>query len=59
MKAADRSGASHAVIVGDQELAEGVATVRPLRGDFGDDQVAVARVELAPHLTSVLQKEPS
>ena len=33
MKAADRSGAAVAVIIGDDELAAGTAVVRPLRGD--------------------------
>jgi histidyl-tRNA synthetase len=38
MKAADRSGASHAVVVGDRDLAEGVAQLRDLRSH---EQVAV------------------
>ncbi|MFN8018554.1 MAG: histidine--tRNA ligase [Acidimicrobiales bacterium] len=59
MKAADRSGAGWAVIVGDQEVADATATVRPLRGEFGDHQDAVARTELATHLASLLTKEPS
>lgn len=59
MKAADRSGASHAVIVGDQELADGTATVRPLRASFGEHQDAVSRTDLVPHLTSLLPKDPS
>ena len=59
MKAADRSGASHAVIVGDQELADATATVRPLRAEFGDHQGAVARDALVDHLTALLSKEPS
>jgi histidyl-tRNA synthetase len=59
MKAADRSGASHAVIVGDQEVADGTATVRPLREAFGHDQAAVRRADLAAHLTSLLEKDPS
>ncbi|HRW37524.1 MAG: histidine--tRNA ligase [Acidimicrobiales bacterium] len=59
MKAADRSGAAYAVIVGDQELADGTATVRPLREGFGDHQDAVARDALAAHLTDLLEKDPS
>jgi histidyl-tRNA synthetase len=31
MKAADRSGASHAVVIGDRDLAEGVGQLRDLR----------------------------
>ncbi|MEZ5180785.1 MAG: histidine--tRNA ligase [Acidimicrobiales bacterium] len=57
MKAADRSGASHAVIVGDQELADGTATVRPLRVGFGDQQDAVGRDDLAAHLATLLTKD--
>lgn len=56
MKAADRSGAPYAVIVGDQELADGVATVRPL-ATFGAEQVAVDRRDLVTHLRDVLSKE--
>lgn len=59
MKAADRSGASHAVIVGDQEVADATATVRPLRGEFGEHQDAVARPDLVAHLTALLTKEPT
>ena len=40
MKAADRSGADVAVIVGPDELATGTVTLRPLRGG---EQVVVAR----------------
>jgi histidyl-tRNA synthetase len=59
MKAADRSGAPLAVIVGEQELADATATVRPLRGTFGEHQDAVPRTELVAHLTSLLSKDPS
>ena len=44
MKAADRSGARLALIVGSQELEDGVVTVRPLRA--GGEQHRVARDEL-------------
>jgi histidyl-tRNA synthetase len=47
MKAADRSGAAYAVIVGSDEQAAGTATVRPLRGG---DQVSIARAELVSDL---------
>ncbi|MCU1354150.1 MAG: hisS [Acidimicrobiales bacterium] len=43
MKAADRSGAVLALIVGEQELADGVVSVRPLRGGFGEDEQHVLR----------------
>jgi len=54
MKAADRSGAAYAVIVGEQEQADGVATVRPLRAEFGAEQVSVPRADLVAHLRSAL-----
>jgi histidyl-tRNA synthetase len=41
MKVADRSGARYAAIIGDEELAAGTVTLRPLRAD--EDQVAVPR----------------
>ena len=40
MKLANRSGASHAVIIGDDELAAGTVVVKPLRTDA--DQVTIA-----------------
>jgi histidyl-tRNA synthetase len=52
MKAADRSGASIAVLVGSDELAAGTVTVRPLRGD--GEQRAVPRNELTSHLRKLL-----
>lgn len=48
MKAADRSGATVAVLVGSDELAAGTVTVRPLRG--GGEQQLVARTDLTSHL---------
>ena len=41
MKAADRSGAAMAVIVGEDELAAGTVAVRDLRGDGGQETVAL------------------
>ncbi|MDP1075133.1 His/Gly/Thr/Pro-type tRNA ligase C-terminal domain-containing protein, partial [Klebsiella pneumoniae] len=32
-KRADASGASYAVIIGDDEVTQGVAQIKPLRGD--------------------------
>jgi len=52
MKAANRSGAAVAVIVGDDELAAGTAVVRPLRGD--GEQIVVTRPDLLNHLEAVL-----
>ena len=40
MKSADRSGADVAVIVGPDELASGVVTLRALRGDGRQETVA-------------------
>jgi histidyl-tRNA synthetase len=44
LKSADRSGATLALIIGPDELAEGTVSVRPLRG--GGDQHTVARAEV-------------
>jgi len=53
MKAANRSGARVAVIIGDDERAAGTAVVRPLReGDAG--QTVVARSDLLTHLEAAL-----
>ena len=56
MKAANRSGAKIAVIVGADEAAAGQATVRDLRGDGG--QRTVARVELVETIRSLLAPHP-
>ena len=52
MKAANRSGAAVAVIIGDDERAAGTAVVRPLRD--GDAQSVVPRTDLLSHLEAVL-----
>jgi len=52
MKAADRSGATVAVIIGGDEVAGGTATVRPLRGD--SPQTSVDRGALIATLRSLL-----
>ena len=49
MKLANRSGAAHAVIVGDDELGAGTAIVKPMARDAGDQQT-VPRSELIAHL---------
>ncbi len=61
MKAADRSGATLALIVGTDELAAGTVVVRPLRAERGDvqsppaaGQYAVARHDLIDHLKKAL-----
>jgi histidyl-tRNA synthetase len=48
MKRADRSGASYALILGDEELAAGTLIVKPLRGG---DQSAVAVAAVADELS--------
>lgn len=50
MKSADRSGARHAVIVGEDEANAATVTVRDLRGGTG--QMTVPRAELIAHLRS-------
>ncbi|HEX9530866.1 MAG TPA: ATP phosphoribosyltransferase regulatory subunit, partial [Acidimicrobiales bacterium] len=52
MKAADRSGARFAVVVGPDERAGGAVAVRDLRGGGGQEQIAVA--DLVDHLRKVL-----
>jgi histidyl-tRNA synthetase len=54
IKAADRSGAAYAVIVGTDELDEDVAVVRPLRSQA--EQVAVARAGLVADLQQRIQE---
>ncbi|MGZ4759672.1 MAG: His/Gly/Thr/Pro-type tRNA ligase C-terminal domain-containing protein, partial [Acidimicrobiales bacterium] len=56
MKGADRSGAALAVIIGDDELAAGTATVRDLRGEAG--QTALARTDLVEHIQHLLAARP-
>jgi histidyl-tRNA synthetase len=51
MKAADRSGAGVALIIGSDELASDTVVVRPLRGG---DQISVHRDDLLPTLQKVL-----
>ena len=53
MKKADRSGAAVALIMGEDELASGVVTVKPLRGQAEQKQVAQGDVTNA--LISFLQ----
>ena len=53
MKAANRSGAAFAAIVGTDEVAAGTVALRPLRGD--GEQVAVARDSLTAELRERVQ----
>jgi histidyl-tRNA synthetase len=61
MKAADRSGATYAVIVGSNELADDTVVVRPLRaerdplGSTSAGQAVIARSDLIDHLKKALQ----
>jgi histidyl-tRNA synthetase len=52
MKAADRSGASHAVVVGDRDLAEGVAQLRDLRTH---EQIAVPLGEVLDRVRATVE----
>lgn len=56
MKAANRSGAAVAVIVGQDEVTAGVATVRPLRTEA--EQRTVDRAELVDHVCQLLSTAP-
>jgi len=51
LKRADRSGAGHAVILGDDEVAQQLATLKPLREESGQRQVPFA--DLAAELARV------
>ncbi|QYG93387.1 hypothetical protein HC251_13780 [Iamia sp. SCSIO 61187] len=54
MKAADRSGAALAVIVGEQEQAEGVVGLRRLRGAADGDQTTVPADEVVAAVRTAL-----
>lgn len=54
MKAADRSGAALAVIIGEEEFAAGSATLRPLRAGFGHNQSMVERAQLVKRIQEAL-----
>ena len=55
MKAADRSGALYAVIIGETERDAGTATLRSLRGE--GEQVVVPRAELVSRLGDAAQDD--
>ena len=56
MKAADRSGAAVAVIVGDEEAAAGRVSLRPMRGSFDEErgQWSFSRSELVDGVRNAL-----
>jgi histidyl-tRNA synthetase len=55
MKAADRSGAAFAVIIGSNELDAGTVVLRPLRAErTGHGQSTIARTDLIPTLQKAL-----
>lgn len=57
LKAADRSGAAWAILIGSRELEGSVITLRDLRTtDDGDRQTSVPRAEVAAHLVALLRK---
>lgn len=59
MKAADRSGATVAVIIGSNEVEAGTAVVRPLRADLSSEhaaQATVPRDQLVEHVRRSLQQ---
>ena len=55
MKKADRSGAALALVLGEQELADGVVGLKPMRG--GGEQRSVDRAALAAEVQKFLDKE--
>jgi histidyl-tRNA synthetase len=57
MKAADRSGARFALLVGPEELAAGEVTIRDLRSqDFGQTQQRVVRGEIVTAVANLFTK---
>ncbi len=54
---ADRSGARLALILGEEELARGVAGVKPLRREGGQSECALA--ELPARIGGLLEREPA
>ena len=56
MKAADRSGARYALLVGPRERAAGEVTMRDLRGDESAGQVTLSRDAVVAHITELVKK---
>lgn len=57
MKAADRSGAAVALIVGEQELIDDQVSVRALRAEFGTSQEFVARDAVVDHVRKLTEEQ--
>ncbi|MHB8826517.1 MAG: histidine--tRNA ligase [Acidimicrobiales bacterium] len=56
MKAADRSGARYALLVGPREQVAGEVTMRDLRGDESAGQVTLSREAVVAHVTDLVKK---
>jgi histidyl-tRNA synthetase len=56
MKAADRSGARYALLVGPREHAAGEVTMRDLRGEESAGQVTLSRDAVVAHVTELVKK---
>jgi histidyl-tRNA synthetase len=56
MKSANKSGAAVAVILGEDEVARGVATVRPMSGG---DQTEVPLDDVVDSVKNILRKAPT
>ena len=54
MKKADRSGAQIGLILGEQEVADGVVGVKRLRGDTPAEQQSIPLAALAEHLNKLM-----
>jgi histidyl-tRNA synthetase len=54
MKRADKSGAHYAIILGDNEINEGVVSLKPLNGG---EQLQLSRDALIEHLTHIVSTE--
>lgn len=58
LKAADRSGAAYALIMGEDELSRGEAALKPLR-ESGAEQETVSLDALAARLALLIENDPS
>ena len=54
MKKADKSGAAVAVILGDDEVAAGVAAVKPMRADGSAEQLSIPFAELPGRIAELV-----
>ena len=54
MKRADKSGAHYAIILGDNEINEGVVSLKRL---YGGEQLQLSRDALIEHLTHIVSTE--